>query len=246
MLVIQENARVQRWEKATENWMLGLSLLFVAILIFPLAHPLSPSWKTNFHRVDIIIWILFGIDYVAKLASSNDRRLFFKGHYFELLIVAIPFFRPLRLLRLFPLVAYFLKYSKKGLSGRLLQYISLAAALVIAPAAILMYQIERLAPNSNIKTLLDAFWWASATITTVGYGDKYPTTNTGRLLALLVMLVGISLIGVITASVASWFVKADVDQSEQVQLKQVLERLESIEKKLAQSTRPIQTDTSYT
>jgi voltage-gated potassium channel len=108
----------------------------------------------------------------------------------------------------------------------------LAAILVTAPSAVLMFQIERNAPNANIKTLWDGIWWGAATVTTVGYGDKYPTTNLGRFLAILVMIVGVSLVGVITATVASWFVKADVDDPKEIQFKRVLDRLESIEQKL--------------
>ena len=66
---------------------------------------------------------------------------------------------------------------------------------------------ERAIEGSNIKNFGDGLWWAITTVTTVGYGDRYPTSAEGKFLAVGLMVVGISLMGVITASVAAWFVK---------------------------------------
>jgi voltage-gated potassium channel len=65
---------------------------------------------------------------------------------------------------------------------------------------------ERDAPKANITTIGDALWWAATTVTTVGYGDRYPVTTTGRIIAVTLMVVGIALVGAITASIAAWFV----------------------------------------
>src|SRR5664280_598244 len=85
-----------------------------------------------------------------------------------------------------------------------LALVFLVVLVVLAAAA--MYDVERRAPSGNIKTFPDALWWAITTVTTVGYGDRYPTTGTGRLVGGALMLVGIALLGVITASIAAWFV----------------------------------------
>jgi voltage-gated potassium channel len=73
--------------------------------------------------------------------------------------------------------------------------------------------IERDIEGSNIKNFGDGIWWAITTVTTVGYGDKFPTTMEGKFLAVGLMIVGISLMGVITASVAAWFVKMGQGES---------------------------------
>jgi voltage-gated potassium channel len=86
--------------------------------------------------------------------------------------------------------------------------------LVLAAAAI--YNVERDADGANIHSFADALWWAATTVTTVGYGDRYPTTGAGRLIATTLMVVGIALIGVVTATIAAWFVDRlrDVEQAE--------------------------------
>jgi len=228
----KENSRVLAWEKKTEKVTLSLSLIFLVVLILPIAHPISVGTENILNSVNKVIWLLFAIDYIYKLVISSKRFAFVKSHIFELLIVIIPGFRALRLLRLFPVIGYFLKYTQKSLSGKLLQYVSLAAVLITFPAAVAMYQLEKNLDNSNIKSLGDALWWAATTATTVGYGDKFPVSAGGRLLSLLVMVVGISLVGVITASVASWFVKADETESDQVQIADLKKELQAIKDEL--------------
>jgi voltage-gated potassium channel len=90
--------------------------------------------------------------------------------------------------------------------------VALSAAFISYIAAIQITLSERTVEGSNIKTFSDGLWWAVTTVTTVGYGDRYPTTTEGRLLAVLLMVTGISLVGVITASVAAWFVKLSQEE----------------------------------
>jgi voltage-gated potassium channel len=229
-----KDKRLAAWESKMEKPMLGLSLIFLVIIILPLAHPLTQTWRNNLDRIDILIWISFAIDYFGKLFIAFNKKLFFNTHIFELMIVIMPALRPLRLLRLIPLVGYFFKYARRTLSGRLLQYVSLLAVLLTTPSVVLMYEIEKNVPRGNIKSLGDSVWWAITTVTTVGYGDHYPITTIGRIIAVVVMMVGISLIGVLTASIASWFVKSDEEASDKIQMKQLLAELEQIRAKLDQ------------
>lgn len=67
-------------------------------------------------------------------------------------------------------------------------------------------EVERNAPNGNIRTLGDAVWWSFTTMTTVGYGDHSPTTGLGRVVAVGLMISGIALLGVVTANIAAWFI----------------------------------------
>lgn len=91
-----------------------------------------------------------------------------------------------------------------------------AVVLLIFVAALAILDAERGKPDANITSFSDAAWWAMTTITTVGYGDRFPVTGTGRLVAAAMMVAGIALLGVVTASVAAWFVErvAAVTQAE--------------------------------
>jgi voltage-gated potassium channel len=89
-----------------------------------------------------------------------------------------------------------------------------AAALlmiIIMGAAIL--DIERSAPGSNIHTPMDALWWGLVTITTIGYGDRFPVTTEGRLIAGVLIIFGVAMISTITASFAAWILSQDKDDS---------------------------------
>lgn len=226
-----ENIRV-KWDKLTEIPLLVLSLIFLVTLIIPVAHPVSSRTKFWIERTNYIIWAIFVLDYLFKLISSPKKLLFIKSNIFELLVVAVPVFRPLRLLRFIPTVLFFLNRSKSTLSGKILNFAILAAVLVVVPASVLIFQVEHNVKGANIKTLGDSLWWAISTVTTVGYGDKFPITTTGKCLAAVVMLVGISLLGVITAAIASWFVKSDEEIVDQNQLDKVLAELQEIKKRL--------------
>jgi voltage-gated potassium channel len=224
--------RVDRWEAIFEKPMIGLSLIFLLVLLIPSVDHLDQHWLNTLHAVDIGIWIIFALDYFIKLAISTDRWSYIKSHILELAIVALPAIRPLRLLRILPIIGFFLKRTQQSLSSQLFKYFALAAVFVTTPIAFYMLEIERNAKGSNIKTVGDALWWAITTLTTVGYGDRYPVTPTGRVLGAIVMLIAVSLVGIITASIASWLVKMDEEQSDKVQLKQLMDRLDAIEKKI--------------
>ena len=103
-------------------------------------------------------------------------------------------------------------------------------------AATLIYVVER-GGDGPIQTYQDALWWAAATVATVGYGDVYPKTAAGRGIAFLLMLVGISVFGVLTARVAAFFVEAREDDHHGKKLDEVLARLERLEREVRQ--RPV-------
>jgi voltage-gated potassium channel Kch len=99
-------------------------------------------------------------------------------------------------------------------------------------AAALVLTFERDMPNGNIHSYPDALWWAVTTITTVGYGDRFPMSPAGRGVAVVLMVSGIALFGVITASIAAYFVEQKAEQDLAGRLDRVLERLDAIEAKL--------------
>src|SRR5262249_47320891 len=153
---------------------------------------------------DYMIWALFGIDYLVRLALAPGRSRWFVKHLHELAMVALPMFRPLRLLRMLNLIKPLNRKATGTLHGKLMVYVPGATLLAVICSSLAVLQAERGHLHANIQNIGDALWWAIVTITTVGYGDHYPVTFEGRIVAIGLMIAGIALIGVITASVASW------------------------------------------
>jgi voltage-gated potassium channel len=120
--------------------------------------------------------------------------------------VLLPLLRPLRIISLVRVARVIDRRLTSSLHGRVAAYVTLTASLVVFMASLAVYDAERGAANASITSYGDAVWWALTTITTVGYGDEYPVTGQGRLVAVLLMVGGIALLGVVTAAVASWFV----------------------------------------
>jgi len=110
----------------------------------------------------------------------------------------------LRLLRLVTLLNFLNRRAGDSLRGRVAVYVVGSTSLILFVSSLAVLEAEREHEGSNITTFGDALWWAMTTVTTVGYGDRYPTTVTGRFVAAGLMLAGIALLGVVTASLATW------------------------------------------
>jgi len=236
-----------RWERRTDGPLLWLSLVFLAVLLAPLLTALEPWQRTALTVVSAAIWAVFAVDYAARLYLAHDRWRFARTHPLDLLVILLPMLRPLRALRLLRLlrVGALLgrthQQARRSLHARVSAYVAAAVVVVVGVAAAAMYDAERQAEGANITSLGDALWWAATTVTTVGYGDRFPTTTTGRLIAVALMLVGIALLGVVTATVAAWFVgrlqdvREDVQEAEQrmeVTLADVLAELREVRARL--------------
>lgn len=160
---------------------------------------------------------MFGIDYLVRFFLAEKRRRFFVDNLFDFLVLLLPLLRPLRLLRLVTLLSILNRTGAPGLRGRVVTYASGGTALLILCGALAITDAERSQPGATITSFLDGLWWAVTTMTTVGYGDTYPTTTTGRVVAVVLMLGGIALLGVVTATLASWLVErvSEANEAEQ-------------------------------
>lgn len=252
--MVSERARVARasdgygrWERRTDRPLLALALLFLVLLLAPLLVRLDPWQRAAVSALNVAIWVVFAVDYAARWYLSPGRWRFVRTHPLDLLVIVLPMLRPLRALRLLRLarVATLLGFAhgraQRSLHARVSSYVLASTVAVLGIAAVAMYDAERRGPDPNITSLADALWWAVTTVTTVGYGDRYPTTGAGRLIAVALMVVGIALLGVVTATVAAWFVGRlqDVQQAEErteatltdvlAELREVRLRLEALE-----------------
>ncbi len=168
---------------------------------------------------EIVLWITWGIfalDYFVNLWLAEDRMRWFLWNLHELLIVVLPFFRPLRLLRLVTLLSVLQRTVGETLRGRVATYVAGAAAMLILIGALAVLDVEQNDPEAKILNFGDAAWWAVTTITTVGYGDLYPVTPIGRIVAAALMMSGIAVLGIVTASIASWLVQRIEENAEDV------------------------------
>ncbi len=222
----------ERFARAVDGPMMVITILWLPVLVVPLLTPVHGTVATTFEVIDYTIWALFAVEYLAKLGLAPSRKQFVRTHILDLVIIAVPFFRPARLGRLVNLgrlgrvgmvTADILDRGKKLMTHKGLHFVLLAVTLIVFASAGLVTIAERSAKGANIHDFGQGLWWAIVTVTTVGYGDRYPVTPFGQGVAVALMLVGIGLLGVLTATVASYFVDQKTDK-----LEDRFERMESL------------------
>jgi len=185
-----------------------LALAFLVAFSYPaFVNPVPSSTQTLLNIVQWVSWVAFATDLIYGLIKAKSKKQYLKKHPLEVAAVLLPFLRPLRLIRVISFGGLAIQKVAIGRQFAITIKVFLASIFVAYISAVQMTISERAFEGSNIKNFGDGIWWAMTTVTTVGYGDRYPTTTEGRFLAVALMIMGISLMGVITASVAAWFVK---------------------------------------
>ncbi len=197
--------RVERWERRSEVPLLLLALAFVVAYAWPVLHPrLDPDLRGFFGAVSWTVWGAFAVDVMIRLSLADRRMRYALEHWYDVALVVLPLLRPLRVLRLLAMVRVLDRAVMASFSSRVLVYVSGSAGLAVGLGALAVLDAERDSEGANITTFGDALWWACTTVTTVGYGDHFPVTTEGRIVAVALMLVGIGLVGSVTAAVATW------------------------------------------
>ena len=199
-------------------FMLVLSILSLAGLAIIATGRLGADEAQIFNIADDFICGLFFLDFLVSLYRAPNRMAYFVRWGWLDLLSSVPMVdafrigRVGRIFRIFRLVRGIkaTKIIAEFILGRRAESAFLAVALVslllviVSSIAILQFEV---APASNIKSAEDAVWWAVTTITTVGYGDRYPVTTEGRVIASVLMVCGVGLFGTLSGFVASWFLK---------------------------------------
>lgn len=213
-----DEPRLRRWEQATAYPLTVLSVLFIAVYAVPILQPgLDPRLRHGCEIANFVIWALFGVDYLIRLAVARRKRRFVRTHWFDLAVLVLPVLRPLRALRLITALRVLHQRAETWTRGRLALYVASTTVLLVCIAALAVLDAERGRPDATINSYPEALWWGVVTITTVGYGDAYPTTLDGRLVALGLMIGGIGLIGFVTGSLASWIVERIAAEEEPIE-----------------------------
>ena len=195
---------------------LVLSIYVLLSLLISTVFQLSGELTVLLNYIDNVICIVFLIDFSIRFKNSENKLEFMKWGWIDLVasIPSVDFLRAGRLLRLIRLLRVFraLKSTKliyehinRNKKQSALTSVALISFLMIVFSSIAILQFEK-DINSNIKTAEDAIWWSYVTITTVGYGDKFPITTEGRIIGAILMTTGVGIFGTFTALVSSWFI----------------------------------------
>ncbi|UCA53412.1 potassium channel family protein [Streptomyces sp. WA6-1-16] len=215
--------KVDEWEQRTRTPLLLLAACFALAYAVPVLAPDAPAWiHTACRAVEWAVWAAFAGDYATRLLLTPDRWAFVRRHPLDLLAVALPLIQPLRLVSTLLLG----RRARNAPQITLTVYVAGSVVGLLMFGSLAVLQVERDAPDGNIRTIGDAVWWSFTTMTTVGYGDLAPTTGLGRLLAVGLMLSGIALLGVVTANIAAWFIsRFERDNAEEMRQTALLEAL---------------------
>ena len=200
-----------------------LSIYVLGALLVDSVTVLPKETTRLLNYIDNAVCLFFFADFCIRFYKAEDKKQFMKWGWIDLVssIPMVDFLRAGRLLRLIRLLRVIRAFrSTKSLVDHIfankakgaLTSVSVIAILLVIFSAIAILQVEK-DPASNIKTAEDAIWWAYVTITTVGYGDKFPVTTEGRIIASVLMTAGVGLFGTFTAYVSSWFVAEDKNKS---------------------------------
>ncbi len=193
-----------RWRRIAE-WPLTIAaLVFLVAYSWEVIGDVDGPRSTALEIVIDLTWAVFVVDYLVNLALAERRGRWFLTHLLDLAVVVLPIARPLRLLRLVTVLGVLHRRTRAAVRGRVLVYAAGASTLLVYVSALAMLDAEH--AHGTIRTFGDALWWAIVTITTVGYGDYVPGTIEGRIIAAAVMVGGVALLGVVTATLASWIV----------------------------------------
>ncbi|GAA1522309.1 potassium channel family protein [Kribbella lupini] len=208
--------RLQAYERRSAGILTAAAVVFLAVYAWPILDPgLNSGLVRACSITNIVIWFGFGLDYLLRLGLAPGKAQFVRSHLLDLAVLVLPLLRPLRAVRVVTALARLNRMSV-SVRGRTTTYVVGAVLLLGFVSALAVLDAERLSAGSNIKSFADAAWWAATTITTVGYGDQFPTTAQGRFVGVGLMIGGIALAGTITAALASWFVE-QINTAEQAE-----------------------------
>jgi voltage-gated potassium channel len=231
-----------RWA-GYQLFVLVLCVYAIAALALQTVLPADGPGRDLLDTVDYVVCGIFFVDFLVSLATSPNRtRYFLTWGWLDLLssVPALPVARlgrVARLLRIFRLIRGIraTKIFVSLLMARRAENAFLAACLVALMMVVCcggaMLHFEAGHPEANIRTAEDAMWWGVTTLTTVGYGDRFPVTTEGRIVAAVLMIVGLGLFGTLSGFVAAWFLgtpsrredNADEVRSEIAYLRQLVE-----------------------
>ena len=227
--------------------MLALSVYVLGALFVETVITLAPEIRSLLQTLDSLICLVFLWDFFYHLHRAENKLAYLKWGWIDF-ISSIPMLtllrwgrivrvvRIIRVLRAIRSVKFIFHFLFEHRAKGTFITVFLITVMLVIFSSITVLNVETV-PEANIRTAGDALWWAASTVTTAGYGDKYPVTTEGRILGVILMTAGVGFFGTLTAYIASVFVGADKAAAKPEtdlasELKLIRERIESLEAKL--------------
>ena len=226
---LEISPRLATWRRRTD-----LPLLLIAVGSLPLlllevvSYRLTQNDQRFITAVNVIVFIAFAIDYLVELTITHKKSTYIRTQWASLIIVfsqlfallpALGFLGVLRgvralrvagtLIRVIGIGAATKEQGRKFFKEKAASVAFGIAGLTLISSAVGFTMAEDVGDGRRIHSFFDALWWSAATITTVGYGDIYPVTAVGRIIAIFTMIVGISTLAVVTARIAQFLISND-------------------------------------
>lgn len=202
-----------KWIEKSSIPLAILGLVYLAAYSFQVLMSDNQVLVDSLEILSQIIWGVFAIDLVLRLIASKSFVYFLKSSWLEIFTLSLPFLRALRVFRAVMAI--------RGIKGFVQNRVNATGAYIVMlvpltwfTGAVAVLDAESSNPDALITNLRESLWWSLATITTVGYGDKYPTTVEGQLVAAVLMLTGIALFSAGAGIFASWILGSNHKEAE--------------------------------
>ena len=236
--------------KVYDLFLVVVAFVAILVMVWQLFLNQNPEISQLLYLMDFVICIIFFIDYIRQIVSARNRwRYVFTWGIFDLLssipaVGPLRTFKIIRIIRIIRVIRSFRIISQILIRDKLASAVSMLAllgSLTILLCCIGVLHYESDAPGSTIKTAQDVAWWAVVTTSTVGYGDMYPVTVEGRVMAVVIMCVGIGLFATFAGALAGIFMRKPKDIPSTAaeryhfvvdQNKRVMDRLDELEKRI--------------
>ena len=200
------------WEERSSTPMFVASVLYLLAFAAPIMSTrIQEPYDAYLNIIQMILWGLFAADYCIRLYLAPRRLYFITHNLMNLAIVLLPAWRIVSFLAMIYMTANRQYKRLSELAVKLFGY----TAIFIIMFALAIYSVESSEPGTMIRDLPTAYWWTFTTLATVGYGDVYPVTGIGRVIAVVVMLYGVGMVAVATGALASWIIEKIGGREEQ-------------------------------
>ena len=200
------------WEERSSTPMFVASVLYLLAFAAPIMSTrIQEPYDGYLNIIQLILWGLFAADYCIRLYLAPRRLYFITHNLMNLAIVLLPAWRIVSFLAMIHLTTNRQYKRLSELAVKLFGY----TAIFIIMFALAIYSVESSEPGAMIRDLPTAYWWTFTTLATVGYGDVYPITGIGRVIAVVVMLYGVGMVAVATGALASWIIEKIGGREEQ-------------------------------